>query len=129
MAWPRNDDPLEKSSSPYSFNEDFAIVSRAEREIAWVATTKTSSAVFRRFRDTRMGDPVDIDVGERAYVMTVADWKGKKVINYRLAPTPADHISPAQAFGMGADGKADAECGGELTVMGAAFKISSTNVN
>jgi len=129
MAWPRNEDPLEKSSSPYSFNEDFAVVSRAEREIAWVATTKTNSTIFRRFRDTRMGDPVDIDVGERAYVMTVADWKGKKVINYRFAPTPADHISPAQAFGMGADGIADAECGGELTVMGAAFKVSSTNVN
>ncbi len=42
----------------------------------------------------RFGDPVDIDTGERAYVMAVADWKGKKVVTYRFAPTPANHIVP-----------------------------------
>jgi hypothetical protein len=129
MAWPRKSDPLEKSSSPYAFNEDLLVVSRAEREIVWIATTKTSSSVYRRFRDSRMGDPVDIDVGERAYILTVADLHGKKVINYRFAPTPADHISPNQAFGMGADGTAISECGGEMSFPGAVFRISSTNVN
>ena len=79
--------------------------------------------------DSRIDDPVDIDVGERAYVMAVADWKGKKVVTYRFAPTPGEHLSPSMSFGMGADGKAKVECGGELSIEGHVFKLSSTNVN
>jgi len=76
-----------------------------------------------------MIDPVDIDVGEQAYILTVADFQGHKVINYRFAPTPERMSNGAGAFGMGRFGTDDAECGGELAMQGAVFKVSSTNVN
>ena len=47
----------------------------------------------------------------------------------RFAPTPDGHITPSQSFGMGADGKAEVECGGEMPIEGHVFKLSSTNVN
>jgi len=129
MIWPRNEDPKDPKASPYEFTNSFVVVSRGDREIAWVTTDATMGSVFRRFTDSRFEDPVDIDVGERAYVMTVADWKGKKVVTYRFAPTPQGHVPPNLSFGMGADGKAEVECGGELPIEGHVFKLSSTNVN
>jgi hypothetical protein len=129
MIWPRNSDPKDPAASPYEFKNSFIVVSRGDREIDWVTSDETTGSVFRKLTDTRLDDPVDIDVGERAYVMAVADWKGKKVVTYRFAPTPDDHVSPKMSFGMGADGKADVECGGELPIEGYVFKLSSTNVN
>ena len=129
MTWPRNTDPKDDAASPYDYRDSFIVVSRGDRAIDFVTTSGATSTIFRHFTDSRMGDPVDIDVGERAYVMAVADFGGKKVLTYRFAPTPADHISPPQAFGLGADGTADSECGGELPIEGHAFKVSSTNVN
>lgn len=130
MAWPRNTDPLEPASSPYDFRDVFLVVSRTERTLYWVSSVdRAASRVFRTFRDARMSDPVDVDVGEDAYIVTVADFAGHKVINYRFAPTP-DHFNAAGvAFGLGPDGTAAAECGGELALQGAVFEISSTNVN
>jgi len=129
MIWPRNADPKDGAGSPYDFRDGFVVVSRGDRAIDFVTTSGNTSKVFRHFTDSRMGDPVDIDIGERAYVMAVADFAGKKVITYRFAPTPAEHSEPPQAFGLGADGMADAECGGELPIEGSVFKLSSTNVN
>jgi len=129
MIWPRETDPKDPKASPYDFNDSFVVVSRGDREIDFVTTDKSSGTVFRSFTDSRLGDPVDIDIGERAYVMAVADWKAKKIVTYRFAPTPAEHITPQQSFGLGTDGKAEAECGGELPIEGHPFKLSSTNVN
>ncbi len=129
MIWPRQGDPKDPAASPYDFLDSFVVVSRGDREIDWVTSDETSGKIFRRFSDTRLGDPVDIDIGERAYVMTVADFAGKAVVTYRFAPTPSDHVTPAQSFGMGKDGAADAECGEVLKIEGHPFKTSSTNVN
>ncbi|MFO0666553.1 MAG: hypothetical protein U0174_21540 [Polyangiaceae bacterium] len=130
LAWPRSDDALEPAAHPFSFNPVVVAVSRAERQISWVATSKEGgSKIYRRFRDKRLEDPVDVDFNERAYVATVADFAGKKVLTYRFGKTPADHLAPDNAVGMGADGKADVECGGELSFPGSVFMTSSTNVN
>lgn len=129
LAWPRSEDRLEKEAHPLSFNPVVVAVSRAERKISWVVTSKEGSKVFRTFRDKRLGDPVDIDFGERSYLATVADFTGKKVATFRFGATPADHLAPDNAVGMGADGKADVECGGEMSFQGSPFMVSSTNVN
>jgi hypothetical protein len=129
LSWPRNSDPKDPQASPYEYNNSFLAVSRGDREIDWVTSNETSGTVFRRFTDSRLEDPVDLDVGERAYVMAVADWKGKKIVTYRFAPTPADAITPHQSFGLGPDGQGDAECGGVLSIEGYPFRLSSTNVN
>lgn len=61
--------------------------------------------------------------------LTLADFHGRKVINYRFAPAPSDALTPHRSIGMGADGTAASECGGELAMPGAVFRVSSTNVN
>jgi hypothetical protein len=130
MIWPRNRDPLNEHSSPYQFDDIFLVLSRGDRTIEWIdLAAEGGPAIFRRFEDRRLVDPVDMDVSEQSYVITVADFAGRQVVNYRFAPTPAHHLRPERAIGLGAGGTAAAECGGALPIAGTAFRVSSTNVN
>ncbi len=129
MVWPRNTDPLDDRSGPYTSNDSFVLVSRGDRALEWVTTDATSGHVFRTFTDRRFADPVDLDIGERAYVLTVADFAGKQILNYRFAPLPGDHTESGVPIGMGPDGTAGAEFAGAWPIEGNVFRLSSTNVN
>lgn len=130
LAWPRQQDPLSKDASPYVYNPIVIAVSRAERQVSWVTTSKKDgSSVYRRFRDSRLSDPVAIEFVSNAYVATIADFNGKKVVTYRFGPTPDDQLTPKRTIGMGPDGKDQVECGGEMAFPGKVFLLSSTNVN
>ncbi|HUT11067.1 MAG TPA: hypothetical protein VMY42_11265 [Thermoguttaceae bacterium] len=107
-------------------------VSRGDREIAWVKVDDKQLEVIRRLRDARLVDPVFAEVadthGIEGPVMTVADFKGRKIINYRYGVLTFATQGGAK-FGMGPDGKDEFECGGVLEFPGAPFCISATNVN
>jgi hypothetical protein len=107
-------------------------VSRGDREIAWIQHDDTRSQVIRRLRDARLVDPVFAEVadthGVEGPVMTVADFKGRKVVNYRYGVLTFATQGGA-TFGMGPDGADEFECGGVLEFPGSPFSISATNVN
>jgi hypothetical protein len=112
--------------------DTFIAVSRGDRELAWVKYSEKGAEVTRRLRDARLLDPVHVEVadthGISAAILTVADFKGRKIVNYRYSELVFATQGGAR-FGMGEDGKADFECGGVLEFPGSPFCISATNVN
>ena len=113
-------------------HDTFMAISRVNREILFVKYTDKSFEVIRRFKDARLIDPVHVEQadthGTDTHLITVADFKGRKILNYRLSPIVFATNGGAK-FGCGADGKADMECGGWLEFPGSPFCISATNVN
>ena len=110
----------------------FLAVSRGDREIAWIKHTEKDASVIRRLRDARLADPVFAEVsdthGIQTPLVTVADFKGRKVLNYRYG-TLVFATQGGAKFGMGPDGQDEFECGGLLEFPGSPFCISATNVN
>ncbi len=130
MVFLRNSDPAAPGSNPYEYNRTLAVCCRGDREIDFVTFTAAGKGtVYRRLRDARLIDPVVIDPCERAPLITVGDFRGRKVVNYRYGPTPDDHAKPAHSFAVGPDGKGDVECGGVLEFPGPVFDVNTTNVN
>ena len=107
-------------------------ISRGDREIAWIKYSEKDAGVFRRLRDARLLDPVFVEVsdthGIQTPLLTVADFKGRKILNYRYG-TLVFATQGGAKFGMGPDGTAEFECGGVLEFPGSPFCISATNVN
>jgi hypothetical protein len=107
-------------------------VSRGQREIAWIQDAPPGPRVIRRLRDARMLDPVSVEVadthGIETPLLTVADFHGRKIINYRYGQLIFATQGGAR-FGMGPAGKDAFECGGILEFPGAPLAISATNVN
>ena len=107
-------------------------VSRGDREIAWIKHDGSSTQVIRRLRDARLIDPVFVEVadthGIEASLITVADFHGRKILNYRFSPMVFS-MQGGATFGMGPDSSAEFECGGVLDFPGSPFCISATNVN
>ena len=100
--------------------------------IEWIRTTGNTSTVIRRLRDQRLLDPVYCEVAEthgiETAIVTVCDFTGSKVLNYRFGQ--AHFVTNGGArFGMGKDGTDEFECGGWLEFPGPPFAICATNVN
>jgi hypothetical protein len=118
----------------YEKNAGYTIiaVSRGDRELAWIKYTGETAAVVRRLRDARLEDPVFAEVadthGVKASVVTVADFKGRKILNYRYGEVIFATQGGAR-FGAGEQGKDEFECGGQMEFPGWPFGISATNVN
>ncbi len=107
-------------------------VSRGDREILWIKVSDRDAKVVRRLRDRRLADPVFAEVsdthGIETPLVTVADFAGRKIVNYRYGILVFATQGGAR-FGMGPQGKDEFECGGVLELPGSPFCISATNVN
>jgi len=107
-------------------------VSRGDREIAWIETDSGGARVIRRLRDSRLVDPVFVEMadthGIETSLITVADFHGRQLINYRFSPVRFATQGGA-VFGLGPDGAGEMECGGVLALPGMPFCISAANVN
>ncbi|HWN96305.1 MAG TPA: hypothetical protein VNT99_14825 [Methylomirabilota bacterium] len=107
-------------------------VSRGDREIAWIKDDLAGTRVIRRLRDARMLDPVAAEMadtmGIEASIITVADFRGRKILNYRFGRVVFE-LQGGAIFGMGPAGLDEFECGGTLDFPGSPFCISATNVN
>lgn len=123
--------------SPDTMNNEIIVVSRGDREVQWVHFTSSATGdtgeITKRLRDPqRLLDPVFAEVadthGTESYVISVLDFKGRKVVNYRFGPV-VFHTNGGKRFDMGPDGKAAFECGGMMSFPGFPFAISGTNVN
>jgi hypothetical protein len=104
------------------------VVCRGEAEIQFVKLNGNAPKVVRRLRDSRLVDPIWAEISDTrgASVLSVADYKGQKVVNYLTAPIDS---WGAELFGkLGTDGKAEFECGGVQTMPGNPFMISGAEV-
>src|SRR5205085_2781097 len=106
--------------------------SRGERKISWIMYSAQGAQVVKELRDQRLIDPVQLEQadthGIETSLLTVADFRGGKIVNYRYSE--ARFVTQGGArFGMGADGKDEFECGGFMEFPGAPFCVSATNVN
>ncbi len=113
-------------------SDAFIAAVRGEREIVWIKAAEEGPSVTRRLRDARLLDPVYVEQadthGIETTIITVADFKGAKILNYR-----ADIVTFATQggakYGCGPEGKDEFECGGYMDFPGFPFVISATNVN
>ncbi|HEX8505336.1 MAG TPA: RICIN domain-containing protein [Hymenobacter sp.] len=117
--------------NPRTIGNQLMVAVRGERAVKWVKLSGTSASVFKTLRDSRMQDPVWIEDndshGTEASIVTVSDFSGKQVLNYRYGPI-IFHTNGGARYDMGPDGKAEFECGGAYPVAGKPFQVSGNNV-
>ena len=106
--------------------------SRADRRIDWITLGADGlGTVTRTLRDSRILDPIAAEDannhGTESYVLTIADYAGRAVRNYRYGPV-IFHTNGGDEFGMGSDGTAAFEYEGAFLPLGAPFQLSTTNV-
>ena len=69
------------------YSSDTILAVSRGTEIAWIQDAPPGPRVIRRLRDARMLDPVFVEVadthGIETPLLTVADFHGRKIINYR----------------------------------------------
>jgi hypothetical protein len=123
--------PCSLAYQRWDANEVLAVC-RGDREVDWVRSDQGAVRVVRRLRDERLIDPVHCEVAEthgiQTGLITVCDFAGHQLINYRYSPVNFATNGGA-VFGMGPDGKDEFECGGVLPLPGAPFAICAANVN
>ncbi len=107
-------------------------VSRADRRIDWIGLGADNlGTVTRTLRDARIVDPIaaeDVNNhGTESYVLTVADYAGNAIRNYRYGPVIFATNGGAK-FGMGPTGTDAFEYEGAFLPGGAPFGFSTTNV-
>ena len=115
------------------------VTSRGDRQVQWVRFTAdgNSGQVVRTLQDTRMVDPIaaeDTDNhGAESYVVSVADYGGRALRNYRYGPVIMHNygtstcVAPA-GCGMGSGNADPFEYGGEFGLPGGPFQIVSANI-
>jgi hypothetical protein len=108
-------------------NNLFYVAVRGDRKVVAAVTYGGQGAVYRTIKDKRMGDPVTVSTAVRGPIVSVTDFRGKKILSFRIG-TLTD-IRNGKVYGAGADGKAPFELGGELNLAGYPFLLNSTNVN
>jgi hypothetical protein len=117
--------------NPDTLNNELIVVSRGDRKIDWVKLSGTSGSVFRTLRDSRMIDPIwaedNDNHGTESYLLTVTDYSGKQLLNYRYGPI-IYHTNGGASYGMGPDGQAEFEFGGAYSTTGKPFQVSGSNV-
>jgi hypothetical protein len=120
-------DSTGKQRAPDPLNNLFYVACRGERDVAAVVTWGGTGQVYRRIRDVRMSDPVAVSVANRANIITVADFQGRKLLSFRIG-TLNDARNNRTYPPLG-DGTYKYEFAGELFLPGHPFLVNSTNVN
>lgn len=113
------------------------VTSRGDRKIQWVRFSGTTGSVVRTLQDQRLADPIAAEDtennGSEAYILSVADYTGRKLHNYRYGPVVMYSYSiscqPPNGCGMGASGTDPFEYGGSYDDLpGRPFQVVSANI-
>jgi len=120
-----------QSGTPNRIDNKLIVVARGDRKIVWVQLSGTSGTVFRTLRDSRMLDPIwaedNDNHGTESQIVTVTDYKGKQLLNYRYGAVIYWTNGGAQ-YGMGPNGQDPIEFGGAYKTTGKPFQASGANV-
>lgn len=119
-----------KYNAPSTLGTQLLVVVRGERAVKWVSLNGNSGSVFKTLLDTRLKDPVWVEDndnhGTQSSLVTVADYTGKQVLNYRYGPV-VYYTNGGMTYGVGANGQAEFECGGSYSVAGYPFQLTGAN--
>ncbi|MBN8747275.1 MAG: hypothetical protein J0I65_07170, partial [Variovorax sp.] len=96
-----------------------------------------SGSVVRTLKDTRLVDPIaaeDTDNhGAESYVVSVADYGGRALRNYRYGPVIMHNYGGSacgapNGCGMGSGNADPFEYGGDFGLPGGPFQVTSANI-
>ena len=131
-------DPDDTSFEP--LNRQVLVSSRGDRKIQWVrfSADGNSGSVVRELRDSRIVDPIAVEDADNfsnvGHVLTIADYTGKKVSNYRYGPVffsdrgGSWSCQPPGGCPVQATGGVRIEFGGSYTMEGKPFQLKTANV-
>ena len=123
---------LAGKGTPGGADYGFIVVSRADRVLQWVRFAGDKGSIVRELRDDRLVDPVYAEIndthGIETQLVSVADFKGRRIINYRCSPVVFATNGGAR-YGCGAKGTDEFECGGVLPFPGHPIAVCGSNVN
>jgi hypothetical protein len=145
IAYAKHDwaNPIQKTTS--TINSEVIVVSRGDCRIDWVtlASDNNTGSITRTLQDSRLVDPISAEDndnhGTESYVLTVADYAGKQISQYRYGPvifwtnpgaagnSVAAACQPPTGCLMGPDGKDTFEFGGAYALPGKPFRFTSAN--
>jgi len=109
-------------------NNQVVVVSRGDRRISWVRIAGSTPTVTRTLEDLRFNDPVAVEAGDYrgGKFVCIADFKGRKLINYLTSPI--DSWGDKLYGGLGVKGDAAFEWAGSTNIPGYPFLISGAEV-
>lgn len=112
--------------APDAKNNMFYVACRGERSIDAVVTWHGQGQVYRRIKDTRLGDPVAVSVAVRGNIVTAADFAGKKLVSFRIGTIRDTRNNKVYPPG---DPNYNYEFAGEMPLLGSPFLVNSANLN
>ena len=122
--------PLSSTGTQYDpdpLNNLFYVAVRGDRKVVAAVTWAGAGAVYRTIQDSRMGDPVAVSTAVRGPILSVADFRGRKILSFRIG-TINDNRNGV-SYGCGPEGTDPFELAGELPFSGYPFLVNSSNVN
>ncbi|MGO4392549.1 hypothetical protein AB4Z46_14475, partial [Variovorax sp. M-6] len=125
------------SSSIDPLSQQVLVSSRGDRKISWVrfASNGNSGTIKRTLQDTRMVDPISIEDADNFAnsnnIVSVADYAGKAIRNYRYGPVIFIDGKACPAPGgcpVTPTGDIGIEYGGSMALPGKPFHLKTANV-
>jgi hypothetical protein len=111
-------------------NTELWVVSRGEQKIQLVDMARLK--IKKTLQDSRIVDPITVDETQQSplltSVITLTDYAGKQVMNYRYAPISLQGGNTPLHIGIGESGKDLFEFGGAYSVPGKPFDFTQSNV-
>jgi hypothetical protein len=111
-------------------NTKLWVVSRGEQKIQLVDMARL--AIEKTLQDARMVDPITVDETQQnpllTSVITITDYAGKQVMNYRYAPITLQGGNTPLHIGIGKSGNDLFEFGGAYALPGKPFDFTQSNV-
>ena len=113
-----------------SSNTELWVVSRGEQKVQLVDMVKMT--VEKTLQDSRIVDPITVDETQQSpmltSIITLTDYAGKQVMNYRYAPVSLQGGNTPLNIGIGQSGNDQFEFGGAYAVAGKPFHFTQSNV-
>jgi hypothetical protein len=111
-------------------NTEIWVVSRGEQKVQLVDMANMS--VERTLQDSRIVDPITVNETQQSplltSVITLSDYAGKQVMNYRYAPIALQGGNTPLDIGIGQSGNDLFEFGGAHALPGKPFHFTQSNV-
>jgi len=111
-------------------NTELWVVSRGAQSVQLV--DMVNMTVEKTLQDSRIVDPITVDETQQSplltSVITLADYAGKQVMNYRYAPISVQGGNAPLNIGVGQSGSDQFEFGGTFAVAGKPFTFTQSNV-
>ncbi|WP_244222718.1 hypothetical protein [Cupriavidus lacunae] len=106
------------------------VVSRGEQKVQLV--DMASLTVVKTLQDSRIVDPISVSETQQSPLLTsvisLTDYTGKQVMNYRYAPISLQGGNTPLNIGVGQSGNDQFEFGGAYAVAGKPFNFTQSNV-